>query len=127
MNILLWVVQVVIALFCCAGSAWRIINYDMAAKQVASVAALPYAAWVALGAFEVLCALGLIVPGLFKWKPRLTVLAAQGLGVEMLLVSALHFWYFGPLLSPTNPALWSLGLAALSAFVALGRKALQAR
>jgi hypothetical protein len=124
MNILLWVIQAVIALFCCAGAAWRIGNYAGAAKQVPSVAALPYGAWLLLGAFEVLCAVGLVVPGLFKLKPQLTVLAAQGLGVEMLLVTGLHLYYFGLLLSPSNPALWSLALAGASAFVAYGRAAL---
>jgi hypothetical protein len=123
MNLLLWALQVVVALFCLAGSAWRITNYKMAAAQVASVGALPYAAWVALGAFEIVCAMGLILPGLFKMKRAWTPIAAWALAVEMTFVTGLHFWYFGLQMTPENPALWSLGLAGLAAFVGYGRQA----
>ncbi|HXC64866.1 MAG TPA: DoxX family protein [bacterium] len=123
MNILLWAVQIVVALFSMAGSAYRISNYAMASQQVASVGALPYAAWVAVGAFEIACSLGLILPGIFKMKRGWTPVAAWALAVEMLLVTGLHFWYFGFQMTAQNPALWTLGLAALSAFVGYGRQA----
>jgi hypothetical protein len=122
MNLLLWIVQVVVALFTCAGAAWRISNYEMAATQVASVGALPYVVWAAIGAFEIVCALGLILPGLLKMKRSWTPLAASALAVEMLLVSGLHCYYFGLRMAASNPALWTLALAALSALVAYGRK-----
>lgn len=127
MNLLLWIVQIVVALFCCMGAAWRISNYGTAAQQVASVGALPYVVWVAIGAFEIVCALALVIPGAIKMKRRWTPLAASALAVEMLLVSGLHFRYFGLRMDAGNPALWTLALAALSAFVAYGRKAWKQR
>jgi hypothetical protein len=126
-NILMWAIQVVVALFCCAGAAWRISNYDLAAAQVPSVGALPYAAWVAIGAFEIACAMGLILPGVFKMKRSWTPLAASALAVEMLLVTGLHLRYFGLRMGADNPALWTLALAGLSAFVAYGRQAWKRR
>lgn len=121
MNILLWVLQAVIALFCISGSAWRFFNYEQAAKDVPSMAALPYSVWNLIGAFEIICALGLILPGLLNIKPHLTPIAAAALAVEMLLVSALHVKYFGFQMQATNPAMWSISLCLISAFIAYGR------
>src|SRR5690606_2025107 len=95
MNILLWILQAVVALFCISGAAWRFSNYEMAAQDVPSMAALPYGVWNVIGLFEVVCALGLILPGLVKRKKFLTPLAAAGLAVELFLVSALHISFFG--------------------------------
>ncbi len=125
MNILLWVIQVVVAMFCVAGAAWRFTNYEEASKQIASLGALPYGAWNAIGAFEVVCALGLILPGLLKLKSFITPAAAACLCVELLLVSALHIRFFGLQMQPSNPATWTLVLAGLSAFIAYGRFALR--
>ena len=122
MNMLLWVLQVLVALFSIAGSAYRIGNYTMASQQVASIAALPYVAWVLIGAFEIACALALILPGIFKMKKSWTPVAAWALAVEMLLVSGLHVWHFGLQMTAQNPALWTLVLAALAAFVGYGRR-----
>ena len=38
MNILLWVLQVVVAIYCVMGSVWRFLNYEQASKDVASAA-----------------------------------------------------------------------------------------
>ena len=76
MSILLWIIQGVIALFCIMGSVWRFNNYEQAAKDVPSLNALSYGMWNAIGAFEIICALGLILPGLLKMKPVLTPIAA---------------------------------------------------
>lgn len=121
MNILLWFFQVVVALFCISGAAWRFSNYAEASVQIPSVGALPYGVWNAIGLFEVVCALGLILPAALKLKPSLTFLAAACLTVEMLLITALHAHFFGFQAQATNPAMWSLALAAMSAFVAYGR------
>lgn len=125
MNILLWALQVILSVFAVSGSLWRISHYAEAAETVASVGALPYGAWCAIGAFEVLCALGLLFGGFFKLKPSLTVIAAAALSVEMLLVSGLHLRSFGLQPSPANPAMWTIVLAVLAAFVAYGRSALK--
>jgi hypothetical protein len=125
MNILLWILQAVVALYCFAGAAWRFTNFEEAAKTVASLGALPQGLWNIIGLFEIVCALGLLLPGILRRGKDLTVAAAAGLAVEMLLVSGVHLRYFGLDPSPRNPAMWTLMLAALSAFVAYGRKALR--
>ncbi len=124
MNILLWVLQILVAAVCTMGAVWRFFNYDQA-KDIASLQALPYGMWAAIGAFEIVCSLGLILPGLFKVKPGLTPIAAVCLTVELLLVSGLHVHFFGFQLSPANPAMWTIILSVLAALVAYGRTALK--
>jgi hypothetical protein len=120
MNVLLWILQVGVALFCGAGSAWRLINYSQEAQRVASLGALPQGAWNLIGAFEIVCALGLIVPA-FLGKGSLVAWAAALLTLEMLLLTALHAKFFGLRFSAENPAIWSLGLAIAAAVIAWGR------
>lgn len=122
MNIVLWIAQIVIALQCFAGSAFRFFAYDTAAKGVPSIQALPHGVWSAIGLFEVACALGLILPGMLRRGYRLTYYAALGLTVEMFLVTLWHVRYFGMTPGAGNPATWTFGLAVLSALVALGRR-----
>lgn len=121
MNILLWIAQIILAFFCVTGSVWRFLNYEQAAKDVASMSALSYEMWNAIGAFEVLCAIGLILPGILKLKPTYMGMAAAALAVEMLLLSGLHIKFFGLELKATNPATWSLSFFILAVFVAYGR------
>lgn len=125
MNILLWVLQALVAVYCIMGSLWRIMNYDQAAKQIASVQALPAGMWNLIGLFEIICALLLILPGAFKMKPTWTPIAAACLAVEMLLVTGLHVKYFGFQVQATNPAMWTIMLCVLAAFIAYGRTVLK--
>lgn len=122
MNIILWLVQIVIAFMAAAGSAFRFFAYDTAASGVPSVQALPSGVWGLIGAFEVLCALGLILPPILRKGYRLTYLAAVGLAIEMLLVTLWHVRFFGLMPGAENPATWTFVLAVLSAFVAWGRR-----
>lgn len=121
MGILLWSLQVIIAFFCIAGAGWRFSNYEQAVKDVPSMAALPHGVWNAIGLFEVVCALGLIIPGIFNVKPVLTPIAAACLAVELLLISGLHIKFFGFQMQATNPAMWSGMLFLMATFVAYGR------
>ena len=124
MSVLLWALQVLIAMFCIMGSLWRFFNYEQAVNDVASLGALSQGMWNAIGAFEIVCALGLILPGAFNMKPSLTPIAAACLTAEMLLISALHINFFGFQLQPSNPAMWTVMLSIMAAFVAYGRKEL---
>lgn len=63
MNILLWIVQVVLAVLAFAGGAYKIASFDELAKMPAT-AAMPRGAWGALGGFEMMCAVLLLVPPL---------------------------------------------------------------
>ena len=121
MNILLWVLQAVLAVFCIMGSLWRFSNYEQAAKGIASMQALSPAVWNAINLFEIACGLGLLLSGVVKTQFNLLALVATALAVEMLLLTGWHARFFGVTLKATNPGTWTLGLALVAAFVAYGR------
>jgi uncharacterized membrane protein YphA (DoxX/SURF4 family) len=85
MNILLWVLQILAALLYGASGVMKVFIFDKVSGQVASFGALPREAWMALGILELVCAVGLIVPAAFHWRPMLTVTAAAVLAIESLV------------------------------------------
>lgn len=117
MNVLLWVLQVVLALLYFAGGAFKTFNPDDVAKQIT---ALPRAGWVALGVIEVLGAVLLIVPAALKWMPMLTPLAAAVLTLETLALAALYA-SDSLKLAATNPLVWAVPMGLMAALVAYGR------
>jgi hypothetical protein len=87
MNILLWVLQILLALHTVAGAVWKFSNSE---QTVPSLHALPHEVWLALIGLEFLCALGLIAPALSKRLELLAPVAAAAVGAEMLLFSGVH-------------------------------------
>jgi DoxX-like family len=118
MNILLWLIQAVLALLCISGGAYKALKFDELAKQMRL---LPRAGWRALGVLEIACGILLIVPGVVKWMPMLTPLAAAVLAVEALALSVLYGRY-SLKLTASNPLIWSLVMALMAAFIAYGRQ-----
>jgi hypothetical protein len=96
--------------------------FDELAKMPA-MGALSRGGWGALGVFEMLCAVLLVVPAAANWMPILTPLAAAALALESLILAGLYARYS---LSPTaaNPLVWVVLIALMAAFVAYGRYAL---
>ena len=123
MNILLWVLQVALALLNLAGGAYKLLKFDELA-QVPATGALPRGGWGALGVLEILCAVLLIVPAAANWMPVLTPLAAAVLALEGLALAGMYARYSLELIA-TNPLVWSLVMGLLAAFVAYGRYALR--
>ena len=123
MNILLWVLQIALAVFCFAGGAYKNFSFDELAKMPAT-AALPRGGWGALGVFEMVCGVLLIVPAAMKWMPALTPLAAAALALESVVLAVL-FSRYSLRLAATNPLVWVVGMAVVAAFVAYGRYALR--
>ncbi|HMI83743.1 MAG TPA: DoxX family protein [Polyangiaceae bacterium] len=122
MNILLWVLQVALALQNFAGGAYKVFKFDELAK-VPAMGALSRGGWAAVGVFEMLCAVLLVVPAAANWMPILTPLAAAALALENLALAALYARYSLKLVS-TNPLVYVVVGALLAAFVAYGRYAL---
>jgi len=122
MNILLWVLQVALALLNLAGGAYKLLKFDELA-QVPATGALPRGGWSALAVLEILCAFLLVVPAAAKWMPVLTPLAAAVLALEGLALAGMYARYSLEL-AATNPLVWSLVMGLLAAFVAYGRYAL---
>jgi len=82
MNVLLWIVQILLALlFLFAGSMKYMMPYEE--MTVDAPVALPYALILFIGGCEILGAIGLIVPWATKIKAGLTPTAAALLAVIM--------------------------------------------
>src|SRR4051812_31841257 len=90
MNILLWVLQGLAALLYAASGIMKIFMFDKISKDVRSFDVLPRQVWMALGVVELVCVVGLIVPGAFHWQPWLTVAAAAVLALESLVFIGVH-------------------------------------
>lgn len=123
MNVVLWIVQVVLAVFCLAGGSFKVFSYAELA-QVPTAAMLPQAGWQTLGVFEMLCGVLLIVPAALKWKPNLTPMAAVALAIECAILAIL-FAQHSLEMTAENPLVWVVLMAVLGAFVAYGRFVLQ--
>jgi len=123
MNILLWVLQIALALLSLAGGAYKVFMFDELAKLPA-MGALSRSGWRALGVFEMLCAVLLVVPTATKWMSVLTPLAAAALALESLALAGLYARY-SLKLTTTNPLVWVVVMGLMAAFVAYGRYALR--
>lgn len=123
MNIVLWVVQVLLAFQAFAGGAYKLLKFDEIAK-VPAMGALPRSAWGAIGVLEMVCGVLLIVPMATKWMPVLTPAAAAVLAVESFGLALLYGRYSREL-APTNPMVWVVASGLMAAFVAWGRFALR--
>ena len=119
MNVLLWVLQVALALLSLGGGAYKVFMFDELAK-VPAMDALSRGGWGALGVFEMLCAVLLVVPAAANWMPVLTPLAAAALALESLALAGLYARYSLEL-TATNPLVWVVLMALMAAFVAYGR------
>ncbi len=97
--------------------------FDELAKMPA-MGALARGGWGALGVFEMLCAVLLVVPAATNWMPVLTPLAAAALAVESLALAGLYARYSLEL-TATNPLVWVVLMGLMAAFVAYGRYALR--
>jgi hypothetical protein len=122
MNVLLWVLQVALVVLSLGGGAYKVFMFDELAKMPA-MGALSRGGWGALGVFEMVCAVLLVVPAAANWMPVLTPLAAAALALESLVLAGLYARYS---LSPTaaNPLVWVVLIALMATFVAYGRYAL---
>jgi hypothetical protein len=121
MNVLLWVLQVALALLYLAGGAYKTFMFDELANQMR---ALPRGGWAALGVFEMFCGILLVVPAAAKWMPVLTPLAAAALALETLALAGLYARYSLEL-TAANPLVWAAAMGLLVAFVAYERYALR--
>ena len=118
MNILLWIIQVLLALlFLMSGGMKLVIPFDkLMAMGPPNQLILPVMFLKFIGVCEVLGALGLILPGLFRRQQYLTPFAA--LGLLIIMIGAVAVTLIGPggtfVISP-------LVVGLLCAFVAYGR------
>lgn len=116
MNLLLWILQVLAALLYGASGVMKVFLFDRVSGDVPSFGALPRQAWAALGVLELVCTVGLILPSLLRWQPKLTPIAATVLALESLVFLRVHAQY-----RETGSLVMSATLGLLMAFLAYGR------
>lgn len=118
MNIVLWIIQILLALlFLFAGGTKLVIPPEVLMKMGSpNQIVLPGLLIRFIGVCEVLGALGLILPGLLRIRPSLTPLAAAGLVIIMIGATGLTFAGDGG-----GAAVVPFVVTLLSAFVAYGR------
>ena len=116
MNILLWTLQVIVAFVYAASGIMKVFMFDKVSADVSSFGALPRQAWMVLGILELVCVVGLIVPGVLRVNPQLTVAAAGLLALESLVFIGVHVKY-----RESTPIVMSGVLGLLMAFIAYGR------
>jgi uncharacterized membrane protein YphA (DoxX/SURF4 family) len=119
MNVLLWILEILAALMYGASGVMKVFMFDKVSEGVPSFGALPREAWTALGLLELVCAVGLIVPGALHWHSALTVVAATVLAIESLVFIWVHAKY-----RETTTIIVSGVLGLLMAFIAYGRMVL---
>jgi putative oxidoreductase len=91
MNIVLWIVQALLALaFLASGALKATQPLDKLGKQMTWVSQTPAALVRFIGIAEILGALGLILPAVTGIVPWLTIAAAIGLAIVMVLAAIVH-------------------------------------
>jgi len=120
MNILLWVLQIMAALLYAASGTMKVFMFDKVSHDVPSFGALPRPAWTVLGIIELVCVVGLILPGVMHWRPNLTVAAAVILAIESLVFVFVHIKY-----REVSTIIMVVVLGFLMAFIAYGRMVLR--
>jgi drug/metabolite transporter (DMT)-like permease len=90
MNIVLWVLQVLLAAAFAAHGAFMIAPPAEMLEMINSQLGENFRLF--LGVAEVLAALGLILPGITRILPQLIALAAAGLMIVMVSATGLHLY-----------------------------------
>ncbi|HEY6233073.1 MAG TPA: DoxX family protein [Pyrinomonadaceae bacterium] len=122
MNIALWIVQILLALlFLFAGGTKLVLPIQtLIAMGPPNQVVLPGLLLRFIGVCEVLGALGLVLPGIFRIRPTLIPLAAAGLTIIMIGATIITIIGLG-----VAAALPPLVVGLLCAFVAYGRTRLR--
>ncbi|HJU93798.1 MAG TPA: DoxX family protein [Pyrinomonadaceae bacterium] len=118
MNILLWIIQILLALlFLFAGGVKLVVPADVLMAQAPPGSTeFPAVFMKFIGLVEVLGGLGLILPGAFHRRQELTPYAAAGLVIVMIGAIVISAKDHGP-----GAAVFPLVIGLLCAFVAYGR------
>jgi uncharacterized membrane protein len=120
MNILLWIIQILLALLFLFGGGVKLVtsaaDWQKQAQTLPEAMRFSHAFMVFIGAVEVLGGLGLILPWATRIRKGLTPLAALGLVIVMIGAVVVSVQAFG-----VKAAVIPLITGLLCAFVAYGR------
>jgi DoxX-like family len=115
LGIALWTIQALLAVIFVLSGGMKL---AMPADLLEAQSTLPIPLLRFIGSCEVAGALGMILPGLLRIRPGLTLLAAAGMVVLMVCATILTPIFIGP--DPLMVAL-PAGVGVLAAFVGYGR------
>jgi dolichyl-phosphate-mannose--protein O-mannosyl transferase len=116
MNVLLWVVQILLAVYFGLTGVFHFVVPPGLPAPMAWMYALSGGLHTLSGTAEILAALGLVLPSLTRISPRLTSLAASGL---VLVMAGAIVWHLGR--GESASIVMNVTLAILAAFVAYAR------
>lgn len=119
MNVLLWVLQVLVAVHTFMGAVWK---FSSSEQAVPSLKAIPHRVWLSMSAMEMLCSIGLILPAFSEPLAILVPVSATCIAVEMLFFSGVHLCSGSTKHSLMN---YWIGVAAVCTFLAYGRFVLE--
>lgn len=115
MNIVLWILQILLALHTAMGAVWKFSH-----RPVPSLKAIPHGAWRGLGILELLCSVGLVLT-VYQPLAILAPIAALCIAAVMLLFCGLHL---RQRTGKNSELIYWLVVAAVCGFIAYGRLAL---
>lgn len=117
MNILLWVLQILLAVHTLIGAMWKFSNPPE--KSMLSLTAIPVGIWKGLSVLEILVAACLVLPLVYKPAAPLVAIAALFIVLEMLTYCGLHL--FSDYSKETGPLIYWFVVALICGFIAYGR------
>jgi len=122
MNILLWIIQILLALLFLFAGGTKFYYTIEQMRALGPPNQILFPGWFIhfIGVCEILGALGLVLPGLFRTKQHLTALAATGLTIIMIGAIVVTVMTFG-----IGAAIGNVVICLLCAFVAYGRTKLR--
>jgi len=115
MNILLWILQVLLALHTAVGAVWKFSNSE---QTVPSLSAIPHGVWIGMSVIELVVSVALVLPVVYPPAGILAPIAALCIAAEMLFFTAVHFASGDPNFGPVT---YWLVVAVICAFIAFGR------
>lgn len=118
MNTVLWVLQVILALFFGLASINQLFNFDNLSEQYLIYRNLPHGFWVGYAIVSLVCVIGLLITRVW---PQATPIAASVLAVQGLVFAGLYAYHAGFQPSLLMWAAWTLVPVILAAFVAYAR------
>lgn len=119
MNVLLWILQVLLALHTAVGAVWKWSNSE---NTMPSLGAIPHGVWLGMSVLELLCVVALIVPAFSKRLAILTPIAAAFVAAEMLFFTGVHLASGS---TSIGPVIYWLVVAAICALIVYGRLVLK--
>ena len=117
MNIVLWIVQIVLAFFFLSGGAYKVFKVETLAGHFRG---LSPTVWRALGILEIVGGVLLVLPARVSGVPMLTAYAAAVLAIESLALAAAYARKSVKLVA-ANPFVWCAPMGLFAAVVAFAR------